>query len=323
MTFNRLKVLCSHAASVADAVSESDIVELDADKSAVKRRHALPGDLNLVDHSIVTKPYPADVSFEQISEFWAKSVGPVAATRLRRDASHQFKGSAFVEFVTADDAKLAVEKAASAEGLEFAGQKLTAELKAAYLQRKALEHANDPKQKRSAGKKAAAAAAAAATATGTAAASSTSDGAASATAAVAAAPPKEDELHYTPGCIIKIDGLGLIPDRDDLKQAFAPFGEVEYVDYTDSATHGFIRFSDPDAAQAALDAFAAGKREVFNKTPVLSLVEGDAERDYWRAIVDHGKARAQRGGRGGRGGRGRGRGGGRGGGGRGQKRRRD
>jgi hypothetical protein len=70
--------------------------------------------------------------------------------------------------------------------------------------------------------------------------------------------------------------------------------KIEYVDYTDRAEFGFVRFAEPDTAQAALDAFAGGKREIFGKVPVLSLVEGDAERDYWRAIVEHGKKKSAR-----------------------------
>lgn len=314
LTFKRLRELTSDASVVASSIAESDVVELSADKLSLRRRHPLPEQLNLTDSAIYSKPYPVDVKFELISEFWTKTVGPVAATRLRRDVKNAFKGSVFVEFRSPADAKRAVELAAAADGLAFAGQKLTVELKADYLKRKAAEHANDPVKPRRASKKDDAAAA------------STADGAAASTAdaaakdAAAAAAAKEPELHFTPGCIVKIDGLGIIPDRSDLKAALEPFGVIEYVDYTDRAEHGFVRFSEPDAAQAALDAFAGGKREIFGKVPALSLVEGEAERDYWRAIVEHGKKKAGGGRGGGRRGGGRG---GRGGRGRGSKRRRD
>ena len=99
---------------------------------------------------------------------------------------------------------------------------------------------------------------------------------------------------YTPGCIVKVEGLGLIEDRAQLQKAFEPFGDVAYVDYGNDDVEGLVRFTDPDAVQNLLDAYADGKRELLGKVPQLSLLEGEEEEKYWQSIIERSSAKKGR-----------------------------
>jgi len=257
LTFNRLRALTTSEAAVAACLAESDAVELNEDRTAVRRRAAAPTAADLDARAIFTRTYPADATWEAIGAFWTEKVGPVAATRLhRKKGEKEPTGSAFVEFEDAESAQKAI--ALAAEGtLKFREED---EKPLEVMAKKSAKE--QKKEKKAAVKKA-------------------NEGKKSDKA--------DDELHYTKGCIVALKGIGVIEDRMALKSALEPFGDVEYIDYPNEAVEGFARFADPDAAQAALDAFAGGKREIFGKVPTLGLVEGDEERAYWQRIVDNGK----------------------------------
>ena len=325
LTFNRLKALTQDPKIIARSIGESDVVEVDSSETRLRRRHAV-GRIDSNSRTIYSKPYPKDTQWEAIELFWSQ-IGPVAATRLRRDENHKFKGSVFVEFRDVATAEKAV-----AANPSFGGATMITMTKKDYIVKKQQEFEEKSAQRKA--KKAKSEGGTEASPTDKP--NNDDDNDANDDkqqtkkddADVDNDDDKDDdnddknELKYTKGCIVTIKGVGKIASRDTLQMLLEPFGDIQYVDYGNDSEFGHVRFASPDSANACVVAFADGKRELFGKVATVTLMTGDEEHAYWKQILERGKSKAaNRPHRGrGRGGR---RGGGRGGRGRGQKRQRD
>lgn len=134
---------------------------------------------------------------------------------------------------------------------------------------------------------------------------------------------KKAERKVVPGLILKFDGFGADVSREDIREAFEPYGEVAWVDFSKGDTNGFVRFSKEGDAEAVAKAMKEKEVEFGGKIPKFVLLEGEEEQDYWKLAwqkKDQAAERAQQRRRDGGGRNGRFRGGRRGGRGRGRKR---
>mmetsp|Transcript_14831 Transcript_14831/g.46488 ORF Transcript_14831/g.46488 Transcript_14831/m.46488 type:complete len:300 (-) Transcript_14831:30-929(-) len=115
LTFNRMKSLATSVTEIAEAVKDSDVVELDAEKTRLRRRAPLPPSSSVDDRTLVTTGYPPNVTWESISEFWSKHA-KVSSVRLANKAEGKAP-SAIVTFVSREEA----EKALAADAGMFTG----------------------------------------------------------------------------------------------------------------------------------------------------------------------------------------------------------
>jgi lupus La protein len=286
-TFNRLKELTTDVAVIADALKASEIVELNEDKTMIKRRNPLPEDDTSLPRSIYSKGWPQGTTIEKVAEFYAP-YGKVLSVHLRRvKTTKDFKGSLTVEFSTEDEAKAALAAAPQMEG-----HTITHQTKESWAQekrdafqakkQKKKEQKEQKQQKEKPGEKRKA-----------------DDG-----------PQDGDEESYPRGTIISFKGVGEGVNRFDLKPVFAEYGDVAYVDFQDKAVEGLVRYKTAEDASKALKELTESKREFGGSVPTLVLLEGEEEKKYWDVVAASSKAQGKRGGRGGRGGKGgRGRGG--------------
>ena len=114
LTFNKLKALTKDAKEVAEALKDSDLVEVSESGDKIRRSADLPADDTSKERTLYVKGYPvddADVTIESISDAF-KGYGKVLMVRLRKDPrTKAFKGSAFVEFDKPECVKAAVDAA--------------------------------------------------------------------------------------------------------------------------------------------------------------------------------------------------------------------
>ncbi|KAF6145918.1 hypothetical protein GIB67_010964 [Kingdonia uniflora] len=75
--------------------------------------------------------------------------------------------------------------------------------------------------------------------------------------------------------------------REDLKEVFQKFGNVKYIDYQMGGDSGYIRFEEPESAQKARAAAVLAESGLAVKNFFASLepVLGDAEKEYWSALL--------------------------------------
>lgn len=142
-SFNRLKEMTEDIAVIADAVADSTVVQLSADKKKIRRAKPLPLTDDTPSRTVYMKGFPADCTLDELIAF-CNEIAPTARVSMRRlkDEAHTFKGSVFVEFETAEGAKTALAKGATEEGIVFKGQKLeSVQSKTAYAEGKKAERA--------------------------------------------------------------------------------------------------------------------------------------------------------------------------------------
>eukprot|EP00818_Percolomonas_sp_WS_P001623 CAMPEP_0117443762 /NCGR_PEP_ID=MMETSP0759-20121206/4872_1 /TAXON_ID=63605 /ORGANISM="Percolomonas cosmopolitus, Strain WS" /LENGTH=298 /DNA_ID=CAMNT_0005235767 /DNA_START=205 /DNA_END=1101 /DNA_ORIENTATION=+ len=110
MDFNRMKKITTDMDLVANALSDSEMLQLSEDKKSVRRVVPLPENDDSKDRTIYVKRINKSASLDDIIAFFEKHA-QVNAVRMRhfvaRDSDKKeksFKGSAFVEFKTKEDA---------------------------------------------------------------------------------------------------------------------------------------------------------------------------------------------------------------------------
>lgn len=138
---------------------------------------------------------------------------------------------------------------------------------------------------------------------------------------------KDVKNVMTRGLVIQFSGMADGTSREDIREAFEGYGEIDYINFHRGAVEGHVRFKDVESVRNVLKNGAEADIKVGGQKCEFSLLEGDAEVAYWEEVWeskerrksnDRGKKRGRefsRGGRGGRGGKrfkggGRGRGGG-------------
>ncbi|KAL4442520.1 hypothetical protein ABPG77_005104 [Micractinium sp. CCAP 211/92] len=318
-------------ADVADALEGSSSLALSADRKRVRRAAALKEADEVArevdERSLYASPFPFDATLDALSDFFRQH-GSVQCVRMRRHLqSKDFKGSVFVEFSS-------VEEAQKVRGMElvYEGAPLTLEPKLEFIKRKGEERAAREAAAPAAEGAAAAAAAAPASrkrrAEGEPGEGDEGEEAGGEGAAAEAAAEEEPDLgDYEPGCVLHFDfgdaefaeapTFGLVKDTFGGRKE----GGVQFVEYSQGAKSGNVRFDTPAQAQAALGRAEDGKLMVAGYSAALRILEGEEEVAFLKAAAkqraeaekrrkEEGGGRGGRGGRGGgRGGRGRGRGG--------------
>lgn len=114
-TFERMKRLGLTVEQLADALKDSDVVELNADKTKVKRKHPLP-EVDTTDiRTLYIKGFPKAYELDQIQDYIEnsevhKKQYKSSLIRMRRfitskDDKGNFKGSVLVTFPSIEDAE--------------------------------------------------------------------------------------------------------------------------------------------------------------------------------------------------------------------------
>lgn len=265
LTFNKLKKLTEDASAVATAVESSEEVELSEDKLSIRRKTPLPEEDLSKQRTVYVKGFdPEDdtATIDNIQEFFSR-YGRVLYVRQRKDPeTKQFKGSCFVEFEDREKAEACVNDAGNITWKDKpfdCVMHLADWLKNRHEKRKANKRksATEKKEEES----------------------------------------KQREWQYENGLIVKFEGVPDTTTREDLQEKFNTYGVVKYVEFATGQTEGYLRFSEPAGAKAAADAIQAGDLKVKedHTTPITgSLLEGDAEKEYWQKIKEKSQEKRDR-----------------------------
>jgi len=270
--------------------SANPLLEVSEDGTLVRRSPTcpLPKENLYNKRTVYSKGWDLEKTADErpIAKYFTDKGYEVLSVRLRKAlGTHEFKGSAFIEFKDVDAAMKAAGEEFTLEG----DKKLEVEMKEAYHARKKAVRATEKAAKK----------------------------AASGEDAKEAEPEVE---AYESGCILAFKGVPDDTSREDFKEAFGKYSDVSWVDFQRGDTEGEVRFSGPEAAKVVAKC-AEDEIKINGVVPVLSVVEGEAEEAYWKKVAvsrkearsrkkSYGKGKGRGKGKGGRGGGKRGRGGG-------------
>eukprot|EP01138_Halocafeteria_seosinensis_P000703 gb/GECG01000719.1/.p1 GENE.gb/GECG01000719.1/~~gb/GECG01000719.1/.p1 ORF type:complete len:222 (+),score=34.08 gb/GECG01000719.1/:1-666(+) len=126
VTFNRLKELSTDYEEICNAVKDSEVVQVSADKTKIRRKTPLPANDDPSTRTVYVKGrFPQDSELDALIAFF-RQYFPVKIVHMRRTRNKEklFKGSVFVEFENKDDAHKFVEMATSEDGLQYEGKKI-------------------------------------------------------------------------------------------------------------------------------------------------------------------------------------------------------
>eukprot|EP00741_Cyanophora_paradoxa_P023520 tig00021589_g22722.t1 len=301
-SFNRMKVLTADLDFIKEVLKESDQLVLSPDASKLKRAFPIPDEDTSNPRSIYVKGLAAETTIDDVQSMF-DPIAKVLRVRLRRDLnSRKFKGSVFVEFGSAEEAKKAVE-ARPKQG----GKELEIKMKEEWLEEKKKE--TDEKKSKEAAKAEAKAAREAGGQGG-------AGGKKDAKGGKPQRPEKPNEK--VAGAILKFElkEKDAKVSRETLRKAIEPHAKPEFIEFKISETVGHVRFAGEGSAKTALEKLTGAGVKLAEGEVTLSVLEGEAEEEYWKKIAEGRKRDAggrgdggnkRKGGRGG--GRGRGRGG--------------
>ena len=110
LSFNRVKEICSDLSVLQEVCEGSDVVQLSADRSRVRRRHPWPEVDTSRARSVLARGVPVSASLDELLVFFG-TFGAVNAVRFRRNEAKERLDSVFVEFGSeADAAKVVAMK---------------------------------------------------------------------------------------------------------------------------------------------------------------------------------------------------------------------
>jgi len=198
------------------------------------------------------KKFPMDYTIDHIQQFF-RPHGNVISVRLRRTTQRHFKGSAFIEFDTIDEAKKVAAMKLELNSVPlilFMKQDYINQKKEEYKQRKDFKKMKDDPN----------------------------------------APDVESsmEISYTPGTILKFNGIGDGQTRETLKDIFEIFAKVEYIDFSRSLKDGHIRYTNAADCTKTCTELVKNKTPIGDKVPTLTVLTGDEEKNYWMQVT-HGR----------------------------------
>uniref|UniRef100_L7M4W4 Putative receptor-mediated endocytosis n=1 Tax=Rhipicephalus pulchellus TaxID=72859 RepID=L7M4W4_RHIPC len=300
LTFNRLRSLTTESDVVAAALrkSTSQLLEVSEDGTKIRRSPAKPApesnkeqQQKLDELSVYVKGFPPTATIDELLEFFGRFGKCINVFMRRYPKSRKFKGSVFATFATKEEADAFLAK----EDVKYNELELTRALKTEYVARKKQERQARFEEK--AKKKAA------------------NDEASSGGGGDAAEESEPPEIVL--GCILRVKGLGDKTTWENLKEAFAPYAKVAFVDYTRGQPEAVLRFAEEGSAQAVLAKLGAQEEalKINGDEVTAEAVEGDEEVEYWKKLTAAKRDKknrfkaGQRGNRGGHQGRGRGQGG--------------
>lgn len=286
--FPRIKKLIEGQDSdiIVKAIKSSGELELDETETKVKRKIPLDETTDLIARSIHVSKLPQDaeaVTIDSVKEFFSQ-FAPVISVRVHKSVKDKstVSGTAAVTFKTVEDKEkvLALPEIKWGENVIKVADKAAAD--AAFREKRAKK--GDKAEKTE----------------------------------------KSDDAPAAPawerGLILKLTKFG--GDIDAMKTKFGEFGFVKFVDIiggpnntrkievegeaTEEAPVAYVRFAEAEKATAALAAVQKKEVTIADVEVEGSLLEGDAEEEYWvKNIISAKPSGGKRGGRGGkRGGRG-------------------
>jgi len=117
--------------------------------------------------------------------------------------------------------------------------------------------------------------------------------------------------RYTPGTLLKIEGLAADTTREDIKEALTAIEGVEiaYAEFETGQTEGIIRFKRAEDAEGVLTEFKSGEKKIKDAVPKFTKIDGEEEKQYYEKLQAIKGKKGKGRGRGGKFGKGRGRGG--------------
>jgi lupus La protein len=289
-SFKRMKQLTEDIKVVEAALRESkELLEVSEDGAQIRRKTPLPDSVDDLKCSIYAKGFPADSTIDSVTEFFEKQVAEgqeVRCVRLRRikGKDKTFKGSVFVEFSSEAEAqrvgKLELkleqveEKKEEGEAAKEGDGKLIVMLKEDYINKKK-EEAKERRAKKG------------------------GDSGKKRKADDEAKPPAE--LVYKNDLIVELKELKADTEnpisREDLKALLEKVGaKVKFVDFSRGQTQGFVRLSEDSelTATAAAKKITDDKEELGGAVPTCSVLEGDAEKEYYTKVAER-KANSKKG----------------------------
>lgn len=142
-SFTRMKALTEDLHVIKAALAQaSQVVELNEDKTCVRRPTPIPESKDVIPRSLYVKGFPTLVTLDQLQGFFAQHSQDVVAIRMRyHKPTKTFKGSVFVEFNTEEAAQAFLPM-----DLSYEGQKLIIKTKMNYLSEKCEELAGRKKK---------------------------------------------------------------------------------------------------------------------------------------------------------------------------------
>jgi len=286
--FKRVVQLTTDIELIKKALESSNKLQLNSDKTMVKRIEPLPTEDPTISRSIYCKGIVKDdTTIEDVQKFFSQH-GTVLSVRLRKQKDGKLKPSCFVEF----DSEATAEKVRNTQPpIKNEDQELTIYLKREYYNKKKETRKggkdsdnkdNDNKRKRNE--------------------NNNNDEAAA----------EEEKMEIIPGKVLKFKNIGKSISAIEIKDIAKEFGDTEWVDLVEEgeSREATIRFSNAEIAEKARASFVDSKRELGGAVPEISVLSGDEEKQYYDKMSAARSARRNqpRGGRGGRGGRGKKRG---------------
>jgi len=259
-TFNRVKKLTDDVGLIKAVFNTIDDIEVQEDK--VKRKKPIPEINNITGRSVYLKGFPCDeedVNIESVKTFFSKYGTPLSIRLRRNKVDKKFKGSAYVEFKTEEEAqKLVLDK----EVEWRPNVKLTVYSKESHIN----EIKESKKQSQETEK----------------------------LLKVKMAKKTEQneknenektdpKYSFVPGVLLEAKNIPKEVSTMDLKAYFSRFGTVRFADFSKPETlTAIVRFDSPDHVQIALIEIGEKKLSIQSNVIEGRLIEGEEEEKYWK-----------------------------------------
>ncbi|KAM4697877.1 lupus La protein [Rhinophrynus dorsalis] len=285
--FNRLNRLTKDFNTICEALkkSKTGLLELNEEKHKIRRSPDKPlPEVNdeyknlLKSRSVYIKGFETSTTLDEIKE-WLEGKGTVENIQMRRTLQKTFKGSIFIVFDSDETAKKFLEN----KNLKYKDNDMIILSKDEYFTKKNEER----KQHKSEAK-----------------AKSKQDD-------EAVKEMERKSLEERTGCLLKFSGdLDEMTSREDVHEVFKDHGEIKWIDFSRGSKEGVVLFKE-NAKEALEKAKAAndGSLQLKNKDVTWELLEGDAEKEAMKKIIEGQQETYKRKGKGGRRFKGKGRGG--------------
>ncbi|VDK46566.1 unnamed protein product [Anisakis simplex] len=265
--FNRLAQLTTDVSVIAEALQNSQLLEVNEDKTRVRRDPEIALPENSLEYwqgikhrTVYVKGFKLDSTLDDIQKF-VKQFGDVDNVLMRRDKSTErsFKGSAFITYKTRE----MCENFVNNDVKKFEGSDLIKMMQDDYWAMKQQQMKNRKAADRNAklAKK------------------------------VAESDEKETSsvtAHFMKGMILSVEGLPTEDvDVNKIKTFFRKFGDVAYVVFSSGNDKAQIRFSGEENCakkawdQAVSEAGEEGKVMMDGKELKGAVLEGEEEEKYW------------------------------------------
>lgn len=93
---------------------------------------------------------------------------------------------------------------------------------------------------------------------------------------------EKPERTFTPGLVLRYEGIGEDATREDIRDAMEEFGTIAFVDFFSGQTEGNVRFSTPDETKKALEGLTNSGKLLAGKKPTLRILDSEDEKEYWQ-----------------------------------------